>query len=43
MVHSTLQLLYVDEKDDSVSYTCAGSNSEGTSKDAVDIRVGMIL
>jgi len=38
-VFSSLEIIYIESHDDLVSYTCEGSNSEGSTKDTINIQV----
>ena len=38
-VYSSLEILYIDRTDDFVPYTCEGNNSEGSTRDTVNIQV----
>ena len=38
-VFSSLEILFVDRTDDFVPYTCEGNNSEGSTRDTVNIQV----
>ena len=38
-ITSSLEIIFIEETDNSVHYDCGGSNSEGSARDAVEIEV----
>ena len=38
-VYSSLEILFVDRTDDLVTYTCEGNNSQGSTRDTVNIQI----
>ncbi len=36
---SSLEIIYVEQSDDLITYTCEGSNSEGSTRDTINIQV----
>ena len=38
-VVSSLEIGYIEHEDDSVNYSCVGTNSEGEKRDSVEIKI----